>query len=374
MLRLNPFDDYPFHQHMMPNDVPATSDPHFNDGYWWSWYAEGAYFFCGMRVHANNNVMDGYAGVVKDGVQHNIRVSRALRPNSNTLRVGPLSVQIVQPLHVQRITLDENPSGVTFDVTATASTPLFVESPYVHYRYGRVLNHLIRYSGSVRASGSGTVLGQPIEIDNWYGARDHSWGIRSSMGPHVPIGGAGENDDDTDKRALRLWVPFETDKGSGFFHLHEDRTGRMLDFEGRRYRADGSTVTLASARHKLTYHPGTHRLSSGQFTLVHHDGSEAAYSFEVVCEPSHPQGFGYTRGWSDGGNPGVYRGVEYAETDSFGVSDPAGMAGPAHIEPRRRLGGTEFATRCTGPDGSVGMAHVEHMIYPPYEPYGFTAH
>lgn len=371
MLRLNPFDDYPFHQYMMPNDVPATSDPHFNDGYWWSWYAEGIYFFCGMRVHANNNVMDGYAGVVKDRVQHNIRVSRALRPDSNTLRVGPLAVQIVQPLQVQRITLDENPSGVTFDVAATSSTPLFVESPYLHYRYGRVLNHLIRYSGSVRASGSASVLGQPLEIDNWYGARDHSWGIRSSMGPYVPIGGAPE-EHDTDKRALRLWVPFETDRDSGFFHLHEDRTGRMLDFEGRIYRADGSTVTLASARHQLTYHSGTRRLKSGRFTLVHHDGTEETYSFEVVCEPAHPQGFGYTRGWSDGGNPGVYRGIEYAENDTFDVSDPAGPAGPVYIEPRRRLGGTEFATSCVGPDGSVGMAHVEHMIYPPYEPYGFT--
>lgn len=373
MLALNPFDDYPYHQYMMPNDVPATSDPHFNDGYWWSWYADGFYFFGGMRVHANNNVMDGYAGVVKNGVQHNIRLSRVLRPDANTLRVGPLSVQILEPLQVQRITLDENPSGVTFDVVATASCPLFVETPYVHYRYGRVLNHLMRYSGSVRATGTATILGEPLEINNWYGARDHSWGIRSSMGPYVPINGAGEKDDDTDKRALRLWVPFETDKDSGFFHLHEDRTGRMLDFEGRLYRADGSTITLASARHELNYHPSTRRLSGGQFTLVHHDGSEEVYSFEVVCEPSHPQGFGYTRGWSDGGNPGVFRGIEYAETDSFDVSDPAALAGPEYIETDRRLGGTEFATRCTGPNGSVGMAHVEHMIYPPYEPYGFTA-
>lgn len=371
MLKLNPFDDYPYHQHMMPNDVPATSDPHFNDGYWWSWYAEGSYFFCGLRIHPNNNVMDGYAGVIKGGVQHNIRVSRALRPDSNTLRVGPLTVEIVQPLEVQRLVLGENPSGVTFDVQVRASCPLYVETPYVHYRYSRVLNHLIRYSGSVRANGSATVLGQPVTIGDWYGARDHSWGIRSSMGPRVPIGGAGEADDDVDRRALRLWIPFETDRDSGFFHLHEDSAGRMLDFEGRVYRADGTPLTLASARHKLSYHPGTRRLSGGQFTLLHHDGTEDSYSFDVVCEPAHPQGFGYTRGWSDGGNPGVYRGVEYSEYDSFDVTEPAGLAGPVHVEPGRRLGGTEFAARCVGPNGASGMAHIEHMIYPPYEPYGF---
>ena len=116
---------------------------------------------------------------------------------------------------MQRLRLDDNPSGVTFDVEATASCPLFVETPYVHYRYGRVLNHLIRYSGSVRATGTATVLGTEVPVDNWYGGRDHSSGIRSSMGPHVPIGGAPEAEDDSDRRALRLWVPFETDRYSG---------------------------------------------------------------------------------------------------------------------------------------------------------------
>ena len=149
----------------------------------------------------------------------------------------------------------------------------------------------------------------------------------------------------------------------------------MLDFEGRVYRADGSTVTLASARHKLTYHPGTRRLSGGQFTLVHHDGSEEVYSFEVACEPSHPQGFGYTRGWSDGGNPGrLSRCRRTTSTTASTSPTRGGLAGPDYIPAARRLGGTEFADALHGTGrGSRGMAHVEHMIYPPYEPYGFTA-
>ena len=52
-LKLNPFDDYPFHQAIAPIDIPSTSDPHFNDGYWWSFYADGHYGFCGLRVHPN---------------------------------------------------------------------------------------------------------------------------------------------------------------------------------------------------------------------------------------------------------------------------------------------------------------------------------
>lgn len=371
MLRLNPFDDYPFHQHIAPTDIPATSDPHFNDGYWWAWYARGSYFFCGLRVHPNNNVMDGYAGAVHDGVQRNIRVSRVLRPGANELRVGPLRIDIAEPLVRQHLVLGPNDSGVEFDVVTSASCPPYVETPAIHYRHGRVLNHLIRYSGPTRVTGSSSVDGAGLDVRGWHGARDHSWGIRSTMGPHVPIRGAGDDADDADRRAMRLWVPFEAGSRVGFFHLHEDRTGRVLDFEGQLRRGDGSAIPLASVRHALEYHHGTRRLAGGAFSLVLHDGSTERYTFRVACPPAHPQGFGYTRGWSDGGNPGVYRDTFYQEADRFSVADPAGLAGPAHVPASRRLGGTEFAADLTAPSGETGMAHVEHMIYGAYEPYGF---
>ena len=94
MLRLNPFDDYPFHQAITPIDIPASSDPHFNDGYWFSFYRAGSYAFCGLRLHPNSNVMDGYAGAVHGGEQRNIRLSRALRPRTNELTIGPFRLEI----------------------------------------------------------------------------------------------------------------------------------------------------------------------------------------------------------------------------------------------------------------------------------------
>jgi hypothetical protein len=374
MLRLNPFDDYPFHQHISPIDVPFTSDPHFNDGYWWSWYAEGHYFFVGMRLHPNNNVMDGYAGVIHEGVQRNLRVSRALRPVTNTLTVGPLSVRIVEPMVRQRLTLvadHGNDQDLTFDVEVTASAPMYVEAPHVQYRYGRLFNHLIRFSGPTRTTGTAVIDGTEMAVDRWHGARDHSWGIRSTMGPHVPIGGVDTEVNEEDRRAVRIWVPFENDRERGFFHQHEDAEGRVLDVEGLIHHDDGTTSTVTAVDHRLEYHPGTRRLARGELVLTLDDGRKPAYEFEVVCPPAHPQGFGYTRGWSDGGHPGVYRGAEYVETDRFDVSDPAAMAGPEHVPANRRLGGTEFAASLRGADGSTGMAHIEHMIYGRYDPYGF---
>ena len=93
---LNPFDDYPFHQTAAPIDVPATSDSHFNDGYYFAFYRPDVHVFCGLRLHPNSNVMDGYAGVVWEGEQRDVRFSRALRPRANDLAVGPFRLDIVE--------------------------------------------------------------------------------------------------------------------------------------------------------------------------------------------------------------------------------------------------------------------------------------
>ena len=360
-MQLNPFDDFPFHQAVAPIDVPATSDTHFNDGYYFAFYRPGLHVFCGLRLHPNSNVIDGYAGVVSDGEQRDVRFSRALRPRANELAAGPFRLDIVEPMNVQRLRLDDPELGLAFDVSLRASAPAFFEARHHQVRYGRLHNDLLRYSQVCRAHGALTVDGAREPVDGWYACRDHSWGIRSTMGPHTPIGGI--DDDSGDRRALRLWVPFECGDVVGFFHCHEDKDGGVLDCQGRLDRPGCPPLGIEAVRHRLRYEEGTRRLGGGDLTLIDEHGNEHAYRFDVVCEPAPPQGFGYTRGWSDGGQPGVYRGVDVIERDRFDVSDPAVAAGAPHLPPERRLGGTEFVSAIAGPDGAEGMAHVEHMLY-----------
>lgn len=372
-MQLNPFDDYPFHQGVLPLHVPFTSDSHYNDGYWFGWYEGDRYFFCGMRMHPNNNAFDGYAGVITGGVQRNARFSRALLPNHGPLAVGPLTIEIVEPMRVQHIVLAPTDIGLSFDVTVEAVAPPFLEALAVQYRYGRLINQVSRYTGVSRVSGSATIDGEAITLDRWHGSRDHSWGIRSSMGPYVPIRGL-EPDDDQNRRALRFWVPFEVEDHSGFFHGHEDRHGGILDFEGRIDWKDGRPSTaLVGLEHKLNYHPGTRELASGTLVVKGADSSEHQYDFEIVGQPVHTQGFGYLRGWKDGGAPGVYRGAEFYENDRFDVSVPGALTGPEHVPQEGRFGGSEYAARVLGKEGDRGVAMVEHMVYGAYDPYGFTA-
>jgi hypothetical protein len=368
-VELQRFDDYPFHQAVSSFAVPVTSDSHFNDGYYFAWYRPGEHWFCGLRVHPNNNVMDGYAGVVRDGEQRSIRVSRALHPHYDHIEVGPLSVEILDPMQRQRITLADNASGLAFTIDMEASAPPHIEHGHTHYRHGRLLNHLIRYTQLGRAAGTVTVDGDSSEVAVWHGCRDHSWGIRSTMGPYVPVGGIDRGK--ADPRAIRIWVPFEVEDHSGFYHTHEDADGNTLDFAGRLDYPDDRSIILASVRHAFEYHEGTRRLAHGSFTLMDHDGHERSYEFTVSADPAHPQGFGYSRGWFDGGQPGVYRGESVEEVDRFRTDDPVQPLGPTNIPRERRLGGTEHSSTLIGPGGSLGMAHIEHMIYGAYQPYGF---
>jgi hypothetical protein len=364
MLPMHPHDDYPYHQAITPMGSPVTSDPRFNDGYYFAFYREDRHVFCGLRFHPNNNVVDGYAGAVAGGVQRGFRASRALDADRSTIGVGPLRVEIIEPMVSQRVVCEANDHDIAFDIVMTASCPAFFETPHVQYRYGRVLNHVLRYTQPARATGVVTIDGVDEQVDGWFAARDHSWGIRQMMGPPLPI--RGSTPLEPDPRALRLWVPFAVGAHAGFFHLHEDVDGEVLDCEGRLEPADGSageSQAIVAVRHDLSYLPDSRRLSAGVLELVLESDEPLRLEFGVACAPAHPQGFGYGRGWSDGGNPGVWRGVAYQEGERFDVSDPGEVAGPPHSDPSRRLGGTEFVSTLVGPGGAFGMAHVEHMLY-----------
>lgn len=364
MLPMHPHDDYPFHQAMTPMGSPVTSDPRFNDGYYFAFYREDRHVFCGLRFHPNNNVVDGYAGAVAKGVQRGFRVSRALDADRSTIGVGSLRVEVIEPMVSQRVVCEPNAFGIAFDVTLTASCPAFFETPHVQHRYGRVLNHVLRYTQPVRASGTVSIDDVDEPVDRWYGARDHSWGIRQTMGPALPV--RGSLAPEPDPRALRLWVPFEVGEHAGFFHLHEDSDGNVLDCEGRLESTPENAIpsrAIVGVEHELTYVRDTARLSSGRLVLVLDDDARVPLEFGVACAPAHPQGFGYSRGWNDGGNPGVWRGIEHVEGERFDVSDPGGLAGPPHTDPARRLGGTEFVSTMVGAGGAEGMGHVEHMLY-----------
>jgi hypothetical protein len=365
--RINPFDDFLVHQAPHPIDRPITADRHFNDGYWFGFYTEGHYAFSGLRVHPNNNVMDGYAGMVTGGEQRNVRFSRAYRPRTDEFAAGPYKVEILEPMKRARLTLGPSEIGIEWDVEIEV-LGAWPESRHLQFRHGVALNDVLRYTAVTQPSGWVRIDGKEYDVADWYGARDHSWGIRSSMGPRTPLGGV--LDEARDPRAIRIWVPFRTERQFGFFHSHEDADGNVLDFEGLIHEGD-RVIELASVSHQFRYHEGSRRLSGGEYTLLDSDGGEHHHEFEVCCEGVHPQGFGYNQGWFDGMGPGNWRGESAEESDRFDATDPNSSPAGRHLPPSRRLGATEFAATLKTSTGGDGMGMVEHAIYGTYRPSAF---
>src|SRR5215475_3413080 len=113
-MRFTEFDEFPFHQHPTPFNIPHTSDVHFNDGYFCAAFAADWYVVSGVRIHPNMNVLDGFAGLARLGMQRVVRTSRALRPRSSELAVGPLRIDNKQPMREVAISLAENEADFSF--------------------------------------------------------------------------------------------------------------------------------------------------------------------------------------------------------------------------------------------------------------------
>ncbi|MXY73264.1 MAG: hypothetical protein F4Y97_09575, partial [Dehalococcoidia bacterium] len=110
-------DEYPFHQIAESFAAVHTSDKHWNDGHY--------ICLCDMdgnvslvstvRLYQNTNVLDGFVCIRHEGMQYNIRVSRQLRPDFE-YRVGPLRVELVEPMKAIRLVLEPNDYGISCDI------------------------------------------------------------------------------------------------------------------------------------------------------------------------------------------------------------------------------------------------------------------
>src|SRR4051794_18227106 len=104
----------------------ATSDPSWRERYWISFQdvtrGNDTVVTLGLGKYPNTDVMEAFVVLSSRGSQRNLRLSRTLLPHSTELSVGPLSVEVVQPLRELRLRLGPNESEIEFDITWRART------------------------------------------------------------------------------------------------------------------------------------------------------------------------------------------------------------------------------------------------------------
>jgi hypothetical protein len=324
---LTPQDDLIGHQTPTTFDHVNNSDPAWMERLWYTGHPapEGDVIFdLGIGYHPNRNVMDGFAGVTIGTTQYNLRLSRRLRPDPLRTRIGPLEIAVIEGLRKHRLTLDENDSGLRFDLEFNATCNAHEEAPHFRRRQGRVTEDMMRAQQFGRYSGWLEVDGKRFDItpQRWLGQRDHSWGIR------------GEMRTDESRPPMTFYPPMVwtwataqfDDYGVQWF-FNERAPGDLIYLTGEHTLRLGEKkragMLVKSVAHDITWadDPLGQTLESAVFTLGFDDGSERRLQVRTLPGRYFLKGglYGGYQGWAQGDDKGKL----YIEHDRWDLRDAA---------------------------------------------------
>jgi hypothetical protein len=102
-------DDYPVHQAPASLAHVMGGHPNAYDRFWFNAYREDLFVGISLGLYPNRGVIDAAVGVVHGGVQRSVFTSGVLRARET--RVGPISVEIVEPLRVNTVRVDAPDQG-----------------------------------------------------------------------------------------------------------------------------------------------------------------------------------------------------------------------------------------------------------------------
>ena len=365
---LTPLDDYLIHQAPYTVDTVATSDRNFYDRYYFGMNTlDGRVaMIVAFGCYPNAGVMDAFATVAVDGkAQYIVRASRALGADRSDTHVGPIGVQVVEPLRKARVWCEPTEHPLSFDLTFEGVTFPF-EEPHFFRRSGpRVVMDYTRMTQNGRWSGTLAAGGETYAVtpDRWWGAKDHSWGIRPLGGEPPgppPVGGGGL------AGFFWTWSPMQFDDACLMYTCSEDGDGarwhtasELLYPEAARKPPEPLTVV----GHELKLRPGTRHFDSGAMLVARRDGTPV----RITMEPKSTiymsgAGYAYLGGWRHA----QYHGPLVIEGETWDLGDPAVVA----------KAGTHTQTICDfHVDGidELGTGHgvFEFLSLGAYLPYGF---
>jgi hypothetical protein len=404
---LTPYDEFPVHQSSRPFSMIPSTDYGWDDGYYFGMMspAEQMFLDINFRVNPNTDMVGGAVAFVRRGEQFVMRLNRCWRRDFG-LSLGPLRLEVVEPMRTWRLRLEENDSGLDFDVVWEATTPAILEAHHLVFQRGKATTDQSRYNQPGRASGTIRFRGESYDLNptSWGGARDHSWGLYVQRAPLAPDPRwLPPAESPKARRALRFWTIFSLPRGGpgGFFQINELSDGTqagMTDvfsspFEGRIYRGFEEGVDLTSYTHEMVFEPHSRLLKEAHFTFTDASGGTWEAEFTRAMMPWSARTLGYSvGGWRDGGNFHAYHGseelaIEWDEAVDISVQPMPALTNVA-LEPgedrfgmRAAAGKPETGTVLTchvtirSPDGEKftgGACHTDCSLLGAYPRYGIT--
>lgn len=372
--QLTRLDEWPRHQLPGTFNAVASDSVHWNDGYYFTVCDEaGEVSMCfGLRLYPNTDVVEAFVCLSSDGVQHNGRWSRRLRPAIDDLVVGPVSVDIRRPLVELRTRCERNEYGMAFDLRWQGLHAPYLER-YVERRVaGRATAQRSNYGQCCDVSGWIDVAGRHVEVGGgrWVGVRDHSWGLGSTGGRSLSPVAPPPPGTEPIPFAVRQWVMFRLPTRVVFWQFHQgaDRAYPMyetrvlpLDADEPAWSYEGPPVEL-----DLELVPGHPRLRRGRIGLRRPDGGVERFGFEVIGWPVYLEGGGYRQGFDDHLGRGIFRGEAHDEGERWDITDPSRIGDPTgRVVERADAWAENFGTFWNIDDEDErGIGHLECVVTP----------
>lgn len=356
-------DDYPIHQTPEPVACAGT-DRNFYDRYFFNGYAptgegEDLFFAAAFGVYPHLNIADAAFCVMKDGRQVNLHASRWLNMERMDLSVGPIRIEVLEPLHRLKLVVAAPEQGIAAEIVFEGRSfpieePRFVRrnGPRTFMDYTRLTQNG-RYGGWIEVDGARTV------VDSFVGTRDRSWGVR-------PVGMRDPQDlaPPAAPQFFWLWAPCNFADGSLFFHTNDDELGRPWNRRSL-WLADGAREDdfggFAEAACAIRWKSGTRHAASATLDL----GADGTVTIAPGPE-FFMLGLGYGHPvWGHGCNQGALK----VEREDFVNADlDRGMPHLLHVQAISDVTYVDGAGR-----ERKGRGVFEQLAIGPHAPSGFAA-
>lgn len=348
-------DDYPIHQTAEPIAHVGTSDRNFYDRYFFNGYSRDGetYFAAALGCYPNRGITDAAFSVVRGGRQWVVRASRLLGRERTDTRVGPLSVEVVEPLERLRLRVGENDHGLAADLLFTARAGV-IEEPRFHQRVnGRVFMDSTRLTQHGAWSGWLEVAGERIDVQpaTWWGSRDRSWGVR-------PVGERETGAPGGPLQFYWLWAPVNFEDLCTHFDVNEYADGSRWHEAGLIAAVGGPPEVATRVDYRIEFRKGTRHAGRAEIDLTARGGEQHRIELRPLYE-FFMIGIGY-------GHPtwghGMYVGDDAVGGESWALAE-VDPAVPAHLHVQAvcqaRLGDRR------------GIGILEQLVIGPHAPSGF---
>jgi hypothetical protein len=359
-----PLDEYPIHQAPVSLRYFDTSDRNVYDRCIFHAFERsgGVELITGLGVYPHLGVVDGYATVRRGNRQVALRTSDALGEDRMEQQVGPLRIDVLEPLERIRVRCDGDDHGVGFDLTWTAAFPAVEEPRHVHRQGNRLILDACRFVQTGAWEGTLRIEGEELTVDDgaWSGTRDRSWGIRP-VGEAEPPGRPG----DENGGFWWCWAPLRFEEFAIVVIVQEGPDGHRILNEAVRVwpaAAGKPPEQLGWPEVDIVYRPGTRHPERATLHLTERGGKPVTLDVETRGFIALNVGAGY------GGDPdwghGQWRGPGWVEGAVYDLDDPA-VAG------RIPFSVIDHVARATC-DGAEGSGIFEHATIGRHDPSGFT--